>query len=94
MCEFVHCLDNPLEVLNDFKDFPLIIIEYVSKKAEYNSSYEDQITKYGAKPVSILDLVSFEPGNDINAVHRRVLHVNENEPYRLYMLSKHIDSNG
>lgn len=51
-CDFLHCLDNPREVMADFSTWPAVILEYYSANVEFTKSYSFQIHRYGACPLT------------------------------------------
>ncbi len=51
MSELLHCLDDPKKVLEPFKQWPMLIIEYWAWSAALMESYTKQIAKLGCKPV-------------------------------------------
>jgi len=56
MSEFVHCLNNPIEVLEQFSRWPKLIIEYQSENLEHHESYTRQIQRYGAGQIQLWGL--------------------------------------
>lgn len=50
-CDFLHCLDDPEEVMSDFSEWPTVILEYCPSNPEYLDSYSAQIERYGASPI-------------------------------------------
>jgi len=51
-CDFLHCLDDPQEVMADFSMWPTVILEYYSANVEFTKSYSFQIHRYGACPLT------------------------------------------
>lgn len=51
MSELLHCLDDPQAVLDPFRFWPMLIIEYAAWSNTYMDSYRRQISKLGCKPI-------------------------------------------
>jgi len=62
MSDFLHCVDNPKEILDTFRGWPLIILEYMPVNVKYLHSYSKQIERYGASPVTRKSLEDMLPG--------------------------------
>ena len=57
MSELLHCLDRPEKVMERFKHWPMIVIEYLPSSIgpqDYAESYKRQISCFGCKPVESL----------------------------------------
>lgn len=52
MSELLHCLDAPKGVMETFSEWPMLVLEYCPVNPEYRNSYNAQIKRYGAKPIS------------------------------------------
>ncbi len=48
MADFLHCTDNPREIIGDFADYPMVILEYSGCNEEHFQSYQEQLRRYSA----------------------------------------------
>jgi len=48
--DFLHCLDDPKDVMSQFSKWPMAILEYCPTNEGYAESYITQLRRYGAKP--------------------------------------------
>lgn len=67
MSDFLHCLDNPKEVMEPFSRWPVAALEYCPTRVDYRDSYSTQVSRYGAKPVSSEALQDIFPSRRIDA---------------------------
>ncbi len=74
MSEFLHCTENPEEILDDIKAWSTVVIEFDSQDIPQESSYLVQIRRFGCSPVvELLSLRNF--GNRRHLVKRYGNHV-------------------
>jgi len=80
MCDFLHCIDDPQELLVRLNTWPLAILEYYPEKSSRRLSYSIQIARYGATPLSSVDFsgMLFPEGREVKRVHI--------EPYELMLV--------
>ena len=62
MSDFLHCLDNPKEVMDAFSAWPMVILEYSPSNPEHRLSYNTQIKRYGARPIGMREYREMFPG--------------------------------
>ncbi len=48
MCDFLHCVDCPRDIIQDFADYPMLILEYMGYDDDDFASYKTQLNRYGA----------------------------------------------
>jgi len=69
MSEFIHCLDDPYNVMLPFKKWPKVVIEYMpTYPPDFSISYMEQISKYGCSPVTLTYLLNEVFGKSISKV--------------------------
>lgn len=51
MSDFLHCVENPKEIIEAFAGWRMAVLEYCPTDSEYRESYSEQITRHGAKPI-------------------------------------------
>lgn len=56
MCDFLHCLDNAFDILAEFSDYPMVVLEYSPKDPEHMLSYATQLERFGASTFTQEDL--------------------------------------
>ncbi len=78
MSEFLHCLDNPKEVMENFSAWPMVVLEYCPSNPEYKHSYDTQIKRYGAKPINVEEYQEIFPG--------RVMELTKIEPHIMLLI--------
>jgi len=61
MSDFLHCVSNPEEIIEDFSHWPIVAIEYSTANVRYNQSYMEQIGRYGAFPRNEQELLKLFP---------------------------------
>lgn len=47
MSDFLHCVENPHEILTAFSEHPMAVLEYSSTNPDYARNYRDQLERYG-----------------------------------------------
>jgi len=52
MSEFLHCLEDPMEVMASFTNNYLVIVEYMPLNKQWRASYCDQLVRYNACSMS------------------------------------------
>jgi len=80
MSEFLHCLDAPKRVMEPFSKWPILALEYCPINPEYRNSYEAQIKRYGARPVSA--------GAYPQVFPNRKMDIADLDPYILMLIDK------
>lgn len=83
MSDFLHCTDDPKEIVQAFAGWRMAVLEYCPENPELRNSYNDQITRYGAKPV--------EPEQYAGLFAPRLLNVVDLDPYILLLVGKEKD---
>lgn len=81
MCDFLHCLDNPEEVLEPFSKWPMVVLEYMPTNPGHRKSYFTQISRYGATPFhpeGVTGVFEALPGRSVDAV--------DLDPYLLFLV--------
>lgn len=69
MSEFVHCLDDPISILENFSKWPKLVIEYCPTNRRYMESYSRQIERFGAKAIELTHLMELaDRKEDVTAV--------------------------
>ena len=66
MSEALHCFSNPRNVIKRFESWPMVVIEYSPINISYKTSYEKQLSLYGASPIS--DCRSLFPNSIVQPV--------------------------
>ena len=51
MSDFLHCVNNPSEIINSFSEYPMVILEYLPTSGAMQLSYSRQIGRYGATAI-------------------------------------------
>jgi len=51
MSDFLHCTENPKEIIQAFPSWRIAALEYCPVHVGYWWSYNEQIARYGAKPI-------------------------------------------
>lgn len=77
-CDFLHCLEDPYEVMAGFDKWPIAVLEYRPADVSYLESYSEQISRYGASPVTTAFVESTFPG--------RKRHLADIDPYALALI--------
>jgi hypothetical protein len=55
MCDVLHCLDDPYEVMANFSRWSIAILEYMPSDDNLKESYSTQILRYGASPIGHIE---------------------------------------
>lgn len=55
MCDVLHCLEDPHEVMANFGKWPVAVLEYMPSDDSFKESYSTQIDRYGASPLRRID---------------------------------------
>lgn len=55
VCDVLHCLDDPYEVMANFSGWPTLVLEYMPEDDNFRESYSTQIMRYGANPLLRID---------------------------------------
>jgi len=61
MADFLHCIDQPEDLITKIKSWNKVILEYFPGNADYRSSYSRQILRYGALPLNSIQLSGLFP---------------------------------
>lgn len=68
MSDFLHCLDDPEEVMEPFSRWRTLVLEYYPTTSSYMESYFTQISRYGARSLTPDDLIGPFKGREVNIV--------------------------
>lgn len=79
MADFLHCLEDPKEVMSSFSNWPKAILEYCPSDQLHRQSFNNQLARYGGSPI--------DPGSYIGMFPRAEwLDVIELDPYMLLLV--------
>ncbi len=78
MCDFLHCVNNPEEILSALHDHHVVVVEYVPSLVSHMESYKAQLQRYGATP--------FNQDEIRDLLFPRVLDMIDIDPYEIYLL--------
>lgn len=51
MSDFLHCIEEPEQLLQRFVDYPIAVLEYGTEGRLYENSFNVQLERYGVKPI-------------------------------------------
>ena len=68
MSDFLHCTEDPLSILAELDDWPLVVLEYTNEHPEYMVSYADQLKRFGAEAIAPQDFELEFIGRETSAV--------------------------
>lgn len=83
MCNFLHCITNPVQVVREFSEHKMVIIEYTPVDSNHLTAYAKQIKSLGAEfvdPVEVF-LKAGIPHKEFNAYRLSSYIVLVNSPY-------------
>jgi hypothetical protein len=52
MSEFLHCLEEPRKVMEQFTRWPMVVVEYMPYNHSYGKSWSLQLEKFGPSPIA------------------------------------------
>lgn len=80
--DFLHCVNNPANILKEFSSWPMAILEYMPTNEDYTSSYTTQLGRYGGNPIQ-----SGELGSMLHRVGRKT-DIQDLDPYVLILIDR------
>ncbi len=82
MSDFLHCVEDPKEILTYFSKWNIAILEYMPTNESWASSYEKQLARYGGNPIQPSAMT-----NMLSSLGRKV-DVIDIDPYTLILIDK------
>ncbi len=55
MSEFLHCLDNPKQVMDRFEEYPMLVVEFMPKIKRHADSFTTQLANFGHPSMATID---------------------------------------
>lgn len=78
MSDFIHCVDCPRVIMEEFSKWPMVILEFMAKDHNVEYSYLTQLERYGATALTREDMSTLVGGWDAKVI--------DIEPYMLWLL--------
>ena len=57
MSDFLHCVVNPVAILNAFPGYPMAVLEYMSTNELFAGSFNKQLKRFGGNPISAEEML-------------------------------------
>ena len=82
MSDFLHCIENPEDILRAYPGYPMAILDYMPTNEDYADSYTTQLKRYGGDPIY--------PGGleDMLCKIGRKADIKDLDPYVLVLIDK------
>lgn len=68
MSDFLHCIDDPVGLIDELGDWPMAVLEYTNEHEDYMVSYADQLKRHGAEAIAPQDFELEFIGRETKAV--------------------------
>jgi len=78
--EFLHCVTNGSEILNELSSWPVLVLEFDTGSKLFGASFVLQVAKFGGDPVSTSNLTE-----QFGTRKWRVVNIH---PYNLFLLER------